>query len=229
MYRSLYAAAVGVCCLGLVFLHANAQNTPKTNNAKSNPETVEQLNLANSLIVYGQKNDQPAALLMAAQILHNCKYRNPTKKDFKTSKDGLKFEPLPEPTQLVQFAKKMDGASGLGSLVKQTEQILKETPRYRKGGPIVGVTYLRPNASGPSGVFEHTFNGGEPAQVICSTQGGGLMGVIVQDSITQQVVAKTQQPTAYVNLTWFVPTETDYKIIVFNHETVKQRVSWSVP
>jgi hypothetical protein len=238
MSRMYFAGLVGLLCAGLVFTLNGVQGGGKdktgggnySETLKNNLETINQVELANSLIVYGRKAKQPAAYLLAAQILQQAKFRDASEAEFKGIMGDLKFESHPEPAKLVEMARAIDGAeTKYAALFKETQQILVENQKYRKGGPIVGVTYLRATTEGPAGIFEHNFKGGEPAQVFCRTEGGGLMGVTVRDSLTGEAVAQTPGPTANVNLTWFVPVENRYKIFVFNHQQEEQRVSWSVP
>jgi hypothetical protein len=213
MKRLLFVLACGVMCLAMLSPALFGQDKGTSPRTLEELERLNQLGLARSLILHGQKAKEPAALLLAARILHPLEFRT-EKPETLRQVEGKPVENHLWPTskELVAKAEQMEGIDHVAGLLKDTKTIVNEKPRKRlpvgRAGDLSLIASLQ-------FILEETMLGGEPANVAFDTHGSGSIRVEVLGP-NFELIGK--QEGSQIHITWVPPAISNYKIKITNLE-----------
>lgn len=211
--RLLFVLGCGVMCLAMLSPVLVGQDKGTSPQTLEKFERLNQLELARSLILHGQKAKEPAALLLAARILHPLEYRT-EKPETVRQIEGKPIENHPWPTskELVAKAEKMDGIGNVMGLLKDTKTMVNEKPKKRlpvgRAGDLSLIASLQ-------FILEETMLGGEPANVVFNTHSNGNIRVEVLGP-NFELIGK--QEGTQIHITWVPPAISNYKIKITNLE-----------
>ena len=212
MKQLISIVGCGFLCLVISSNWAPAQNQP-ANKEMDALERIHQMELGRSLTVYGMKRNDPAALLMAAKIMHPLQVHESKMAKLKQIQgEPVKQLPWPTPAELVNLAKSMDGADRVDGLLQETSRLIKEKPKKRLPVASIGVLSL---VAKQNFIFEETMAPGAKANVIFDTHGRGNLEVTVLGPKFEPIGKQTGPK---IHISWDVPKLDSYKIKIRNME-----------
>jgi hypothetical protein len=180
-------AALGLCLTVLPSLSAEVKTAEKPPvKPTENSKYIAQLDTAYSLITYGKDNNDPLAVLTAAEILYKTptrplalKYDSPEAK-MAAEKGLAKTEDPNSPLKLVQYIlTEMKPSAEVKALAKKLETDIKSEKKLDlNGGPFTGQFIMEP---GETALYPAMPRGGEHTTVTARVLGPGELQLTVSD------------------------------------------------